>query len=83
MPDVEYVFGAWEIVEDIGSGVVVKGYGHDFFCKLNGCIDMRQYTNGDTELLDIFHICNLEQFIKELQELQMKLSEHWIPHPYG
>lgn len=43
--------------------------------KWDGCIDLRRYWNGDTadnnseDNVDYIHICEVKEFIKELQSV--------------
>ena len=62
-------------------------YPYHAICKFDGCVDLRTYANGysyDHECKDgcqccedYIHICDLDQFIKDLQDLSKKAKEFY------
>ena len=47
--------------------------------KWDGCINLTRTYNGgtDAEAEDCIHICDLDQFIKELEALRIACKEHF------
>lgn len=49
--------------------------------RWDGCVDIRNWANGDTvdtpvsDEMDYIHICELAEFINQLQELEAKAKE--------
>lgn len=53
--------------------------------KWDGCVNLYKYTNGDTpdnysyDNVDYFHICEVKEFIKELQSI-VDIAENTFNH---
>ena len=62
-------------------------YRSEAVCKWDGCVDLRRYSNAYGAghkcqencpcLEEYIHICDVDQFIKELQELKKIASEYY------
>lgn len=55
----------------------------EFDIRAEGCVHITSYSNGtkDEENRSYIHICELDDFIKTLQDIQLKAKEHFGEWP--